>query len=104
MSFLTDSFKTFSSSTPASGDRTAVVSAVVVTAIAMSVTMAFLSCLLWHQKNDLPFTSNKKKMRKKPRSGVIDATGNTPLIHLNSLSQATGCEVNHLFVKNFIFC
>ncbi|GLT40223.1 hypothetical protein SLA2020_143740 [Shorea laevis] len=69
------------------------VSSVVVIAIAMSVTVAFLSWLLWHKENYLPFTSNKKKKRKKPRNGVIDAIGNTPLIRLNSLSQATGCEI-----------
>ncbi|GLU23926.1 hypothetical protein SLE2022_399000 [Rubroshorea leprosula] len=68
-------------------------SSVVVTAIAMSITTAFLSCLLWHKENYLPFTSNKKKKRKKPRNGVIDAIGNTPLIRLNSLSQAIGCEI-----------
>ncbi|GLU23921.1 hypothetical protein SLE2022_398950 [Rubroshorea leprosula] len=59
------------------------VSFVVVTTISMSVTMAFLFCLLWHKENYLPFTPNKKK-KKKPGNGVIDAIGNTPLIRLNS--------------------
>ncbi|KAA8527059.1 hypothetical protein F0562_008712 [Nyssa sinensis] len=30
---------------------------------------------------------------KKPRNGLIDAIGNTPLIRINSLSEATGCEI-----------
>ncbi|KAF9610886.1 hypothetical protein IFM89_025420 [Coptis chinensis] len=30
---------------------------------------------------------------KKPKSGLISAIGNTPLIRINSLSEATGCEI-----------
>ncbi|GLT40224.1 hypothetical protein SLA2020_143750 [Shorea laevis] len=35
----------------------------------------------------------QKEKKKKPGNGVIDAIRNTPLIRLNSLSQATGCEI-----------
>ncbi|KAI3921613.1 hypothetical protein MKW92_023070 [Papaver armeniacum] len=37
------------------------------------------------------FLSSKKK--KSRNGGVIDAIGNTPLIRINSLSEATGCEI-----------
>lgn len=40
--------------------------------------------------------SEKKKKRKDKlsmRNGLVDAIGNTPLIRINSLSEATGCEV-----------
>ncbi|GLT83681.1 hypothetical protein SLE2022_019560 [Rubroshorea leprosula] len=67
------------------------VSSVVVTTISMSVTMAVLSYFLWHKKNHKSFSSKKKK--KQPGNGVIDAVGNTPLIRINSLSDATGCEI-----------
>ncbi|CAL9219054.1 unnamed protein product [Arabidopsis halleri] len=40
--------------------------------------------------------SEKKKKRKDKlsmRNGLVDAIGNTPLIRINSLSEATGCEI-----------
>lgn len=41
--------------------------------------------------------SEKKKKKRKDklsmRNGLVDAIGNTPLIRINSLSEATGCEV-----------
>jgi len=39
--------------------------------------------------------SEKKKRKEKltMRNGLVDAIGNTPLIRINSLSEATGCEV-----------
>ncbi|MED6174068.1 hypothetical protein PIB30_065353 [Stylosanthes scabra] len=39
--------------------------------------------------------SKKKKpiQKKKTRGGVVDAIGNTPLIRINSLSDATGCQI-----------
>lgn len=39
------------------------------------------------------FRLSEKKTRKKTRNGLVDAIGNTPLIRINSLSEATGCEV-----------
>ncbi|XP_031098020.1 cysteine synthase 2-like isoform X2 [Ipomoea triloba] len=44
-------------------------------------------------------TENKSSRRrqttslKKSRNGLVDAIGNTPLIRINSLSDATGCEI-----------
>jgi cysteine synthase A len=39
--------------------------------------------------------SEKKKRKEKltMRNGLVDAIGNTPLIRINSLSEATGCEI-----------
>lgn len=39
-------------------------------------------------------SSSTKVTLKKPRSGLVAAIGNTPLIRINSLSDATGCEVS----------
>ncbi|XP_059282974.1 cysteine synthase 2 [Lycium ferocissimum] len=38
-------------------------------------------------------TQQKSSRRKKRRNGVIAAIGNTPLIRISSLSDATGCEI-----------
>ncbi|KFK35554.1 hypothetical protein AALP_AA4G005700 [Arabis alpina] len=37
--------------------------------------------------------SQKKKKKNNTRTGLVDAIGNTPLIRINSLSDATGCEI-----------
>ncbi|WCJ33083.1 Cysteine synthase [Euphorbia peplus] len=58
-------------------------------AISMSMSMALLSFYILFKKSK----SKSKSKKKKPRDGVIDAVGNTPLIRINSLSQATGCEI-----------
>lgn len=43
------------------------------------------------------FISKKKKKKKKEsrkkKKGLVDAIGNTPLIRINSLSAATGCQI-----------
>ncbi|KAJ9153928.1 hypothetical protein P3X46_027315 [Hevea brasiliensis] len=61
----------------------------VIAAICLSV--AVLSYML------PKYTSKKKNLqlskKKKPRNGLIDAVGDTPLIRINSLSEATGCEI-----------
>lgn len=50
-----------------------------------------------------PDTSKSTKGKKaKHRSGVLAAIGNTPLIRINSLSEATGCEVCR-FLTQFLF-
>ncbi|CAN8321935.1 unnamed protein product [Cochlearia groenlandica] len=43
----------------------------------------------------LGFSDKKKRKKDKvgKRNGVVDAIGNTPLIRINSLSEATGCEI-----------
>lgn len=65
------------------------------TAIFVSLVVAYFFC-------DRLCNPSKKKKKKKSKNGIIDAIGNTPLIRINSLSDATGCEViNPLF--NFHF-
>lgn len=52
-------------------------------------------CTLYKRNKNRNFRSiffNKKK-KLKPRRGLVGAIGNTPLIRINSLSEATGCEI-----------
>ncbi|KAL8138190.1 hypothetical protein V2J09_004191 [Rumex salicifolius] len=65
-------------------------------AIVGALSLAALSyCLcnrhLWGSRK----TKTRKSLTssKKPRKGLVDAIGNTPLIRINSLSEATGCEI-----------
>lgn len=44
-------------------------------------------------KNTKPFSLSKRS----PKNGVVGAIGNTPLIRINSLSEATGCEATSHF-------
>ncbi|KAK6230112.1 hypothetical protein QUC31_001630 [Theobroma cacao] len=62
----------------------------VVVAAAISISMAVFSYFLFFKKTSSTLHSDKKK---KQTSGVVDAIGNTPLIRINSLSEATGCEI-----------
>ncbi|PQP93869.1 cysteine synthase 2 [Prunus yedoensis var. nudiflora] len=55
---------------------------------AISVTVALLS-LFYKSKP----SSKKLPSKKNPRNGLLGAIGNTPLIRINSLSEATGCEI-----------
>ncbi|XP_065636446.1 cysteine synthase 1, partial [Quercus suber] len=55
-----------------------------------AISMAVLSYLFSSNKSNLALL---KKKKKKPRNGLIDAIGNTPLIRINSLSDATGCQI-----------
>ncbi|KAG4203793.1 hypothetical protein ERO13_A04G006300v2 [Gossypium hirsutum] len=64
--------------------------AIVASTAAISISMAIFSYFLFFKKTNSTLHSNKKK---KPRNGVVDAIGNTPLIRINSLSEATGCEI-----------
>ncbi|KAM5584490.1 cysteine synthase 2 [Rosa sericea] len=56
---------------------------------AISVTMALLSVVLYKSKK----TKTALPSNKNPRNGLVGAIGNTPLIRINSLSDATGCEI-----------
>ena len=64
----------------------------------ISVSMAVLSYMIItypsNKNAHLPLFKKKKNNKKKLRNGLIDAVGNTPLIRINSLSEATGCEVS----------
>lgn len=72
--------------------------AIVASTAAISISMAIFSYFLFFKKTNSTLHCNKKK---KPRNGVVDAIGNTPLIRINSLSEATGCEVT--FMSLFLF-
>lgn len=64
-------------------------------AVAAAISMAALSYFLRNllsQKSHLSKPTKKKK-QVSSKGGLIDAIGNTPLIRINSLSDATGCEV-----------
>ncbi|KAJ0571582.1 putative cystathionine beta-synthase [Helianthus annuus] len=44
-----------------------------------------------HSKHKTLITTHNNKQPK--RNGIVGAIGNTPLIRINSLSDATGCEI-----------
>jgi cysteine synthase A len=62
-----------------------------VAAISMSMVLFSYFLCNYRSKRKTPSPLSKNK---KPRNGLIHAVGNTPLIRINSLSEATGCEVS----------
>ncbi|CAA7050789.1 unnamed protein product [Microthlaspi erraticum] len=65
-------------------------------AVVAAATMVMLSyCYLGLFRFSDKFSTEKKKKKDKliRRNGLVDAIGNTPLIRINSLSEATGCEI-----------
>lgn len=64
-------------------------------AIATALSIALLSYLLCKktQSKASPKKTAKTLSVKKARNGLVAAIGNTPLIRINSLSDATGCEI-----------
>ncbi|XP_031283737.1 cysteine synthase 2-like isoform X1 [Pistacia vera] len=67
----------------------------IVAAAAISIAIASYYYLSKsNKKTKLPLFFNKNDKKKKlKRNGLVDAIGNTPLIRINSLSEATGCEI-----------
>ncbi|KAJ6754073.1 CYSTATHIONINE BETA-SYNTHASE [Salix purpurea] len=61
-----------------------------VAAISMSMVLFSYFLCTYRSKRKTPFSLSKYK---NPRNGLIHAVGNTPLIRINSLSEATGCEI-----------
>ncbi|KAL0443284.1 UNVERIFIED_CONTAM: Cysteine synthase 2 [Sesamum latifolium] len=59
---------------------------------ALSV-IAMLSYIILSNSRSRSKSSSRKATVKKSRSGLVAAIGNTPLIRINSLSDATGCEI-----------
>ncbi|RVW50225.1 Cysteine synthase [Vitis vinifera] len=59
-------------------------------AVFAALSIAVLSYLLCNSRSR---KTHKPISKKKPRRGLIEAIGNTPLIRINSLSEATGCEI-----------
>lgn len=67
----------------------------VVAAISVSVAvLSYMLCKYKSKKKSFPLSKNKKT-----RNGLVYAVGNTPMIRINSLSEATGCEVSLLLRK-----
>ncbi|KAK2640172.1 hypothetical protein Ddye_027967 [Dipteronia dyeriana] len=64
-------------------------------AAAATISIALVSYCFYCKKSYTKTTYSKKKTSKpKPsKKGLVDAIGNTPLIRINSLSDATGCEI-----------
>ncbi|KAL5703221.1 cysteine synthase [Ranunculus cassubicifolius] len=62
----------------------------VAVAVAVAITILSSSYLVLYYNTLRRRLNNSKK--KKARKGLIDAIGNTPLIRINSLSDATGCQ------------
>lgn len=75
---------------------------------AISISMAVLSYFLCNYKSKKEKTHSSLPKKKRPRNGLIDVVGNTPLIRINSLSEATGCEVSSFFFlyyhQDVVFC
>ncbi|KAL0353515.1 UNVERIFIED_CONTAM: Cysteine synthase 2 [Sesamum angustifolium] len=59
---------------------------------ALSV-IAMLSYIILSNSRSSSKSSSRKARVKKSKSGLVAAIGNTPLIRINSLSDATGCEI-----------
>lgn len=76
----------------------------IVAAAAISIAIAsyFYLCKS-NKKTKLPLSFNSKKKKKLKRNGLVDTIGNTPLIRINSLSEATGCEVSVDFCSLSLF-
>ena len=66
-------------------------------AVFAALSIAILSYLLCNSRSR---KTHKPISKKKPRRGLIEAIGNTPLIRINSLSEATGCEVILIFIAS----
>ncbi|KAL1802671.1 hypothetical protein ACET3Z_031318 [Daucus carota] len=59
-------------------------------AAASSVALlAYFLCKLYNSNYSSASSSSKNKLK----NGLIEAIGNTPLIRINSLSHATGCQI-----------
>ncbi|XP_021771379.1 cysteine synthase 2-like [Chenopodium quinoa] len=62
----------------------------------LSLSLATLSYFLFNQQRIFKHPKSKTQnpnCTKKYGSGIVGAIGNTPLIRINSLSDATGCEI-----------
>ncbi|KAF8031709.1 hypothetical protein BT93_D0815 [Corymbia citriodora subsp. variegata] len=60
---------------------------------AAAASMAVVSYLLCSHRSRRRKPPKKKKQNGRGENGLIGAIGNTPLIRINSLSDATGCEI-----------
>ncbi|XP_072981399.1 cysteine synthase 2 [Typha angustifolia] len=66
----------------------------VAAAVTAALSIAFSYYLLHNKISKLPWKKARKVSKKsRKRKGLVEAIGNTPLIRINSLSDATGCEI-----------
>jgi len=69
------------------------------TAAGAAAAVSLITCYLLFHNSILKVPSARKARtscasgRRTRRRGLVEAIGNTPLIRINSLSDATGCEV-----------
>ncbi|PWA71496.1 pyridoxal-5'-phosphate-dependent enzyme family protein [Artemisia annua] len=63
----------------------------VITALTVAICSVYVLASKRGKKDDLK--SEKLTENKRKGNGVVGAIGNTPLIRINSLSDATGCEI-----------
>lgn len=73
-------------------------------ALVAAVSVVVLSLFFNNLKSKSSSSKSPKlsESKKKSRQGLVGAIGNTPLIRINSLSDATGCEVI-LRIHRFLF-
>lgn len=71
----------------------AVARTVVVATVALAALSYFFCDRRYVQHGKGKKKEKKKKKKRVGERGLVDAIGNTPLIRINSLSDATGCEV-----------
>ncbi|GMN62321.1 hypothetical protein TIFTF001_031400 [Ficus carica] len=62
-------------------------------AIVAAVSVAVFSLFFCNLKTSKNLELSESSKKKKSRHGLVGAIGNTPLIRINSLSDATGCEI-----------
>ncbi|GER32449.1 cysteine synthase [Striga asiatica] len=63
-------------------------------ALTLLSVIGVLSCIILYTTNkSRSKSSTRKGTLKNPKSGLVAAIGNTPLIRINSLSDVTGCEI-----------
>ncbi|KAL6520810.1 hypothetical protein OROHE_016991 [Orobanche hederae] len=62
-------------------------------AVTVLSVIGLLSYIFLYNSSSRSKSSSRKTTHMKPRSGLVAAIGNTPLIRINSLSDATGCEI-----------
>ncbi|KAF7831277.1 cysteine synthase 2 [Senna tora] len=69
--------------------------AAVVATVFVSLALSYFICdrRTKSPSNNTQSPSSNKKSSNKKKKGLVDAIGNTPLIRINSLSDATGCEI-----------
>ncbi|KAK6124567.1 hypothetical protein DH2020_041690 [Rehmannia glutinosa] len=63
------------------------------TAVTVLSVIGILHYMFLCKSKSRPKSTSRKTTLKKPRSGLVAAIGNTPLIRINSLSDATGCDI-----------